>query len=62
MNIGYTDGSRFIGPYDADKLQQEAARPDFVSAKVYEPGKTLTIGGTEYRVGNAGNLIRVRHA
>ena len=60
MNITYENGSHLIQPFDAEKLAQEAAKPEFVSAKVYEPGKHLTIGGTEYRVGRAGNLIRIR--
>lgn len=60
MNITYADGSRAISPFDAEKLAQEAQREDFVSAKVYEPGKMVTIAGTEYRVGQAGNLIRIR--
>jgi TPP-dependent pyruvate/acetoin dehydrogenase alpha subunit len=60
MNIAYVDGSKIISVYDAAKLAAEAARPEFVSAKVYEPGKHVTIAGTEYRVGQAGNLIRIR--
>ena len=58
MNISYENGSHLIAPYDAEKLTAEAARPEFVSAKVYEPGKIVTIAGQEYRVGRAGNLIR----
>ena len=58
MNISYEDGSHSITPYDEARLQQEADRPDFVSAKVYQPGKIVTIGKREYRVGRAGNLIR----
>lgn len=60
MNIGYTDGSHLIEPYDPVKLAQEANKPEFVSAKIYEPGKQVTIAGTDYRVGRAGNLIRIR--
>ena len=60
MNISYENGSHMIGPYDAEKLAQEAAKPEFVSAKVYEPGKIVTMkGGAQYRVGQAGNLIRI---
>ncbi len=58
MNIGYTDGTHIISPFDAATLAAEAAKPEFVSATVYQPGKVVTVGGTEYRVGNAGNLIR----
>jgi hypothetical protein len=58
MNISYEDGSHSFGPFDAEKLAREAERPDFVSAKVYQPGKTVTVAGREYRVGQAGNLIR----
>ena len=60
MNISYEDGSHLIREYDAEMLKAEAEKPEFVSAKVYQPGKQVTIAGTEYRVGRAGNLIRVR--
>lgn len=60
MNISYADGSHAVEPFDAEKLAKEAVRTDFVSAKVYEPGKQITIAGTEYHVGQAGNLIRIR--
>jgi hypothetical protein len=59
MNISYEDGSHKIGPYTPEELAQEAARPDFVSAKIYQPGKEVTIAGTKYRVGKGGNLIRI---
>ena len=60
MNISYENGSHLIQPYDAEILAAEAAKPEFVSAKVYQPGKEVTIAGTQYRVGRAGNLIRIR--
>ena len=60
MNISYDNGSHLIEPYDAEKLASEAAKPEFVSAKVYQPGKIVKMSDREYRVGNAGNLIRVR--
>ena len=58
MNISYENGPNLIAPFDAERLAQEAKRPDFVQAKVYEPGKVVTVAGTRYRVGKAGNLIR----
>ena len=58
MNIGYADGSHTISPFDAEALARELARPDCVSAKVYQPGKLVMVAGTEYRVGRAGNLVR----
>jgi hypothetical protein len=58
MNISYEDGTHFMGPYDAEKLEQEAAKPEFVSAKVYQPGKIVKMSDRKYRVGKAGNLIR----
>lgn len=60
MNISYENGSRFIGPYDPEKLAEEAAKPEFVSAKVYQPGKIVQMSDRAYRVGQAGNLIRVK--
>ena len=60
MNIGYQDGSHLIGPYDAERLAREAAKPEFVSAKVYQPGKIVHMSDRDYRVGRAGNLIRIR--
>ena len=60
MNISYEDGSHSIGPYDAEKLAQEAERPDFVSAKVYKPGTIVKMSDRSYRVGRAGNLIRLQ--
>ena len=59
MNISYEDGSHFIGAYDVEKLAQEAAKPEFVSAKVYQPGKIVQMSNRQYRVGQAGNLIRI---
>ena len=32
MSIGYENGTHSIMPFDSAKLEQEAARPDFVSA------------------------------
>lgn len=58
MNIGYADGSHVISPFNAEELARELVRPDCVSAKVYQPGKLVTVAGREYRVGRAGNLIR----
>ncbi len=58
MNISYEDGSHSIRPFDAEELQKEAAKSEFVSAKVYQPGKNVTIAGRKYRIGQAGNLIR----
>jgi len=60
MNISYENGSHFIGPYDHEKLMEEAAKPEFLSAKIYEPGKIVQMSDRQYRVGKAGNLIRVR--
>ncbi len=60
MNVSYQDGSHSIQPFDAETLAREAARPDFVSAKVYEPGKIVKMSDRSYRVGPAGNLIRIR--
>ena len=60
MNISYNDGSHLIQPFDAEKLASEAAKPEFISAKVYEPGKIVQMSDRQYRVGRAGNLIRVR--
>jgi hypothetical protein len=60
MNISYDNGSHLIEPYDAAKLACEAAKPEFVSAKVYQPGTIVKMSDREYRVGKAGNLIRVR--
>jgi hypothetical protein len=62
MNISYEDGSHSIQPFDAEKLAQEAQRDDFISAKVYQPGKIVTMSDRSYRVGRAGNLIRIRNA
>ena len=60
MNIEYTDHSHFIGPFDEKKLAEEVAKPEFLSAKVYQPGRIVEMSDREYRVGQAGNLIRVR--
>jgi hypothetical protein len=60
MNIRYESGPPLIGPFDAEKLAQEAAKPEFVSAKVYQPGKIVQMSDRKYRVGEAGNLIRIR--
>ncbi len=60
MNISYEDGSHSIRPFDAEELAKEAAKPEFVSAKVYEPGKIVKMSDRSYRVGQAGNLIRIR--
>ena len=60
MNIEYTDHSHFIGPFDEKKLAEEAAKPEFLSAKVYQPGRIVEMSDRKYRVGQAGNLIRVR--
>jgi hypothetical protein len=60
MNISYESGPPLIGPFDAEKLAQEAAKPEFVSAKVYQPGKIVQMSDRKYRVGEAGNLIRIR--
>ena len=59
MNVTYNDGSHHVGPFDPDKLAEEAAKPEFVSAKVYEPGKIVEMSDRKYRVGPAGNLIRI---
>jgi hypothetical protein len=59
MNISYEDGSHSVRPYDAEELAKEAKRPDFVSAKVYQPGKIVHMSDRDYRVGPAGNLIRI---
>lgn len=58
MNISHEDGSRYIGPYDPEKLLAEASKPEFVSAKIYQPGKIVQMSDRAYRVGSAGNLIR----
>jgi hypothetical protein len=58
MNVSYEDGTNQIMPYTEEDFAREAARPDFVSALVYQPGKNVKIGNREYRVGKAGNLIR----
>ena len=60
MNISYEDGSHSIRPYDAEELAQEAAKPEFVSAKIYQPGKIIHMSDRDYRVGPAGNLIRIQ--
>jgi hypothetical protein len=60
MNISYESGPNLIEAFNADKLAAEAAKPEFVSAIVYIPGKTVHIAGTDYKVGRAGNLIKVR--
>ena len=49
MNISYESGPNLIEAFNADKL-----------AIVYTPGKTVHIAGTDYKVGRAGNLIKVR--
>jgi len=59
MNISYEDGSQLISIRKRPYLAAEAAKPEFVSAKVYQPGKQVTIAGRKYRVGRAGNLIRI---
>lgn len=60
MNISYEDGTSLIAPYNAEVLEEEASKPEFVSAEVYQPGKIVKMSDREYRVGRAGNLIRVR--
>jgi hypothetical protein len=60
MNISYEDGSHLIRPFDAEELAKEAAKHEFVSAKIYEPGKIVKMSDRSYRVGKAGNLIRIR--
>jgi hypothetical protein len=60
MNISYEDGSHGIFPFAPEKLAQEAAKPEFVSAKVYQPGKIVEMSDRKYRVGPSGNLIRLK--
>ena len=61
MKVSDSNGTTYIGPYDPQKLAEEAAKPEFVSAKVYEPGKIVHMSDRDYRTGTAGNLIRIRH-
>ena len=58
MNISYENGPNLVAPFDEMQLQTEMARPDFVSATVYQPGKHVTIGETEYVVDSHGSLVR----
>jgi hypothetical protein len=44
----------------AEQLEAAASRTDFVSAKVYQLGKIVEMSDRKYRVGHAGNLIRIK--
>lgn len=60
MNISYSNGSSIIEPYDENKFNEALKNPDVVKACVYRPGEIITMSDRKYRVGNAGNLIRIR--
>lgn len=60
MNITYGNGTTYTGPYDEEKFAAAAKDPEVVKACIYRPGETVTMSDRKYKVGQAGNLIRIR--
>lgn len=61
MNISYTNRPNLVQEYDQEVLEREAQREEFISASVYVPGRIVTMSDRKYRVGKAGNLIRINN-
>lgn len=59
MNVSYNNGTHAVLEYTPEALAAESAKPEFVSAKIYEPGKIIHMSDRDYRVGSGGNLIRI---
>jgi hypothetical protein len=60
MNITYSNGESVIKPYDKDEFNAAINDPNVVKASVYRVGEIVTMSDRKYRVGPAGNLIRIR--
>lgn len=60
MNITYSNGSSFIGTYVEQKFKEAIEDPTVVRASVYRPGEIIGMSDRKYKVGRAGNLIRIR--
>lgn len=60
MNISYSNGTSQIGPYDEQKFSEALKDPKVIKASVYRVGEIVTMSDRKYKVGRAGNLIRIR--
>ena len=60
MQLSYDDGKKIFEPFDEQKFSQAVEDPHCVSATIYKPGSTVTMSDRTYKVGEHGNLIRVR--
>jgi hypothetical protein len=60
MNISYDDGTTLNGPYDEKKFNEALKDPRVVKACIYQPGAIVKMSDRSYRVGQRGNLIRIR--
>jgi hypothetical protein len=60
MNISYNDGTNLVKPYDEKEFSEALADPRVVKASVYKVGEIVKMSDRSYRVGQSGNLIRIR--
>jgi hypothetical protein len=60
MNITYSNGESVTKPYNKEEFEAAMADPEVVKASVYKVGSIVTMSDRKYRVGQAGNLVRIR--
>jgi len=60
MQFSYVNGATYTGPYEEDKFAEAVKDPNVVKACVYRPGEIVTMSDRKYKVGQAGNLVRIR--